>query len=35
VPTHGRTTALVISGGNVDVGTFVEALRAAGGRSAR
>jgi len=31
VPTHGRTTALVVSGGNVDVATFVEALRAAGG----
>ena len=34
VPTHGRTTALVISGGNVDVTTFVEALRRAGAPTA-
>jgi threonine dehydratase len=27
VPTHGRTTAIVISGGNVDPATFIEALR--------
>lgn len=26
VPTHGRTTAIVISGGNVDPATFIEAL---------
>ena len=31
VVTRGRTTALVVSGGNIDVATFVEALRAAGG----
>jgi threonine dehydratase len=30
VPTHGRTTAIVISGGNVDPVTFVDALRQAG-----
>lgn len=30
VPTHGRTTAIVVTGGNVDAATFVEALRQAG-----
>ena len=30
VPTRGKTTAIVISGGNVDPATFVEALRQAG-----
>ncbi len=31
VPTHGRTIAIVISGGNVDRATFVEALRQVAG----
>ena len=29
VPTHGRTTAIVLSGGNVDPTTFFESFRPA------